>query len=98
MKGEDLIVGGMLSVVGGILAGGALARYEWIIQMPKARLLEATLGPSNARITLFVLGAGLLLLGLATSAGWMKRPSKKSSYVLPVSGEGALGGGMMVRS
>lgn len=90
MKGEDLIVGGMLSVVGGILAGGAVARYEWLTQMPKARILEASLGPWNTRITLFVLGAGLLLLGLATAAGWMKRPSKKSSYIVPMPGEGVL--------
>lgn len=90
MKGEDLIVGGMLSVVGGILAGGAVARYQWLTQMPKTRLLEALLGPWNTRITVFVVGAGLLLLGLATAAGWMKRPSKKSSYVIPVPGEGAL--------
>jgi hypothetical protein len=90
MKGEDLIVGGMLSVMGGMLATGALAKYEWLIQFPKARLLEASLGPWNTRLTLFVVGTGLLLLGLVTAAGWMKRPSKKSSYVIPRHGEGAL--------
>lgn len=90
MNGNDLIVGVVLSAMGGVLAVGSLVRYEWIAQMPKAKLLEASLGPANTRIALFALGTGILLLGLATATGWMKRPHRKTTLTPRCRNEGRI--------
>jgi hypothetical protein len=67
---QDVVVGVVAGCLGLYLIAGAATNGRWLMELGRPRMLVAALGPAAARISLGLLGVGLVALGVAVALGW----------------------------
>lgn len=86
----DWFVGGVAVLIGLLALVHGIAPREQTFTMPKLRWLEQAYGRTTARVFLGVLGATLILLGIAIALGWkLEWPEERNSREMRFSGNSA---------
>ncbi|HEX5106779.1 MAG TPA: Imm17 family immunity protein [Pirellulaceae bacterium] len=67
---QDIFVGVVTMVLGLALMAGAVLDGAWLMQLARPRFLATAFGKTAARLTLALIGAGLIALGTAVALGW----------------------------
>ena len=70
---QDLFVGLVAIVFGGLLALGALFDAKPLMSLAKPRLLADSLGNTAARMIIAAIGITVIGLGLLIASGWRIR-------------------------
>ena len=67
---EDLLVGGVSMVIGGVALAAAIGSWEWFYQLRIAQRIESAWGRGLARLYYAVVGCLLIVLGAAIMWGF----------------------------
>lgn len=70
MELPDVVVGVVSAGLGIFLTAGATLNGRWLMELGRPKLLAAAIGSPAARITLGLLGIGLIALGVVIALGW----------------------------
>lgn len=70
MQPQDLFVGAAAGCVGSFFVFGALLDANWLMNLPKPRLMAESLGRTAARVVLAAVGLGIIAIGCLIAAGW----------------------------
>jgi hypothetical protein len=82
---RDVTVGVVAIVFGLALVGAAMTDARWLFELHKSRWLVRTLGVTGTKLLFFVLGSGLVALGVVIALGyrppWSKPGREKAQAV-----------------
>ncbi|MEQ8787723.1 MAG: immunity 17 family protein [Pirellulaceae bacterium] len=67
---QQIVVGAVAMVLGGVCVSAAVFNWQWYYELHKSRWVESLCGRIGARVVNALIGAGLIGLGCAIAAGF----------------------------
>ena len=78
---QDIVVGAIAIILGGVCLCAAIFNWRWYYQLQKSRWVESLCGRVGARIVTGLIGAGLIVLGCAIALGFGPNSSQASAPI-----------------
>jgi hypothetical protein len=79
MIAQEIFVGAVSIVLGGVCIAAAIFNWPWTYEFQKARWIQRLCGRTGARIFFALLGVGLIVLGCAIALGFAPNASSRAA-------------------